>query len=112
VLPYYGGGTNDARDVKANDFMYWEVMRRAAARGVRVFDFGRSKVDTGSYSFKKNWGFEPQPFAYQFHLVRARELPDLNPASPKVRAMIATWQRLPVWLTRWVGPMVAPYLAW
>jgi len=61
VLPYYGGGTEAARDLKANDFMYWEVMRRAVDRGCRVFDFGRSKLDTGSYRFKKHWGFEPEP---------------------------------------------------
>ena len=55
VLPYYGGGTDLARELKGNDFMYWEVMRRAVAKGVKVFDYGRSKIGTGSYSFKKNW---------------------------------------------------------
>lgn len=29
VLPYYGGGTGEARALKANDFMYWELMRRS-----------------------------------------------------------------------------------
>ena len=50
-----------ARQLKGNDFMYWELMRRCCERGVKVFDYGRSKQGTGSYSFKKNWGFEPQP---------------------------------------------------
>jgi len=54
VLPYYGGSVVAARSVAANDFMYWEVMRRAADRGYRIFDYGRSKVGTGSYSFKTN----------------------------------------------------------
>jgi FemAB-related protein (PEP-CTERM system-associated) len=110
VLPYYGGGTADARDVKANDFMYWELMRHAVPRGVTMFDFGRSKVGTGSYSFKKNWGFEPQTLPYQYHLVRAPKVPDLSPLNPKYRAMIATWKRLPVPLSRVLGPMVARYL--
>jgi FemAB-related protein (PEP-CTERM system-associated) len=110
VLPYYGGGTSEARDVKANDFMYWELMRHAVQRGVRMFDFGRSKVGTGSYSFKKNWGFEPQKLEYQYHLVRSPKVPDLSPLNPKYRAMIATWKRLPVPLTRVLGPMVARYL--
>lgn len=60
VLPYYGGGINEARDLAANDFMYWELMRRCCEKGIKIFDFGRSKRDTGSYHFKKNWGFEPQ----------------------------------------------------
>ena len=64
VLPYYGGGTDYARSVQGNDFMYWEVMRRAAEQGIKVFDYGRSKIDTGSYRFKKHWGFEPEPLFY------------------------------------------------
>jgi len=110
VLPYYGGGTGDARDLKANDFMYWELMRNAVPRGVTLFDFGRSKLDTGSFSFKKNWGFEPQTLAYQYHLVRSPNVPDVSPLNPKYRAMIATWKRLPVPVTRVIGPLVARYL--
>ena len=60
VLPYYGGGTAAARELAGNDFMYWEVMRRACERGIRVFDYGRSKRGTGSFDFKKR-GFEPEP---------------------------------------------------
>ena len=43
-----------------------------------MFDYGRSKVGTGSYSLKKNWGFEPQPLHYQYHLERASALPDVS----------------------------------
>jgi FemAB-related protein (PEP-CTERM system-associated) len=107
VLPYYGGGGGAARDVKANDFMYWELMRRSVARGVRVFDFGRSKQGTGSYNFKKNWGFEPQTLEYQYHLVRASSLPDVSPVNPKYQAMIAAWKRLPLWVTQRLGPPIA-----
>jgi len=107
VLPYYGGGVQEARNVKGNDFMYWELIRRSAERGVRLFDYGRSKRDSGSYSFKKNWGFEPEPLHYQYHLVKARELPDVSPMNPKYRLFIAAWKCLPVPVSRWLGPMVA-----
>lgn len=110
VLPYYGGGTAAARDLKGNDFMYWELMRRVCTRGVRVFDYGRSKVGTGSYSFKKNWGFEPEALYYEYHLVKANSLPDLNPLNPKYRLFIAAWKRLPLPLSRLLGPVVARYL--
>ena len=110
VLPYYGGGTTDARELKANDFMYWELMRHAVARGATLFDFGRSKLDTGSYSFKRNWGFEPQKLEYQYHLVRSTSVPDLSPKNPKYEKMIAVWKRLPVWVTQTVGPMIARHL--
>jgi FemAB-related protein (PEP-CTERM system-associated) len=110
VLPYYGGGRARARELKANDFMYWEVMRRAAARGVRIFDYGRSKLDTGSYSFKKNWGFEPEPLHYEYHLVKARAMPDLSPKNPKYHAFIEGWKRLPVPVATRLGPWLARHL--
>lgn len=107
VLPYHGGGIAEARSLYANDFMYWDVMRRAAEAGVRIFDYGRSKVGTGSYDFKRHWDFTPEPLHYEYHLVRAREIPDLSPVNPKYRAFIAAWQRLPVPVARLLGPMLA-----
>jgi len=106
VLPYYGGGIRAARDRYGNDFMYWEVMRRAAARGFRLFDFGRSKAGTGAYAFKKNWGFEPAPLAYRFRLAPGAAIPDINPLNPKYRMFIAAWKRLPIPLANLIGPHI------
>jgi FemAB-related protein (PEP-CTERM system-associated) len=106
VLPYYGGGLTEARDVAANDFMYWEVMRRACERGFRIFDFGRSKIGTGAYNFKRYWGFEPTPLTYEFRLVEADAIPDVNPLNPKFQAFIALWRKLPVPLTKLLGPSI------
>jgi FemAB-related protein (PEP-CTERM system-associated) len=110
VLPYYGGGTERARDVAGNDFMYWELMRRACERGIRVFDYGRSKRGTGSFDFKKNWGFEPQPLQYEYHLVRGKHVPEHNPLNPKYRLLINLWQRLPLPLANLIGPHIVKSL--
>lgn len=110
VLPYYGGGTAEARAVKGNDFMYWEVMRHSCEQGIRVFDYGRSKVGTGSYSFKKNWGFEPQPLHHEYVLIKADEVPDINPLNPKYRLFINTWKKLPLSMTRLIGPLIVKNL--
>lgn len=107
VLPYYGGGTELARNVKGNDFMYWEVMRRAVEKGVKIFDYGRSKIGTGSYSFKKNWGFVPEPLFYEFHLVKSDSLPDINPLNPKYQLFIAAWKRLPLGISQMIGPWLS-----
>jgi hypothetical protein len=106
VLPYYGGGTAAARRVAGNDFMYWEVMRRAAARGSRLFDFGRSKRGTGAFAFKHNWGFEPSPLHYHFNLAPGATIPDVNPLNPKYRLLIATWKRLPLPIANLIGPPI------
>ena len=106
VLPYYGGGTREARDLAANDVMYWEVMRRACERGCRLFDFGRSKRGTGAFDFKKNWGFLPEPLHYQFLLRRGDKPPDINPLNPKLRLFIALWKRLPLPIANLLGPPI------
>jgi sugar transferase (PEP-CTERM/EpsH1 system associated) len=80
VLPYYGGSRPPARDLKGNDFMYWDLMCRAAERGVRVFDYGRSKRDTGSFSFKKNWGFTSP--LLRVPSGQGRVVPEVNPNNP------------------------------
>lgn len=107
VIPYYGGGTGEARHLSGNDFMYWEVMRRACERGYRSFDFGRSKVGTGAFAFKKNWGFEPTPLAYQFWLAQGKKIPEVNPLNPKYRLMIKVWKRLPLSIAGLVGPLLS-----
>ncbi|MEX1198495.1 MAG: FemAB family XrtA/PEP-CTERM system-associated protein [Pseudohongiellaceae bacterium] len=108
VLPYYGGSIARARSIKGcNDFMYWELMRRSADEGLTGFDFGRSKRDTGPYRFKKNWGFNPQPLPYEYYLVAAGAVPDVNPANPRYRLLVNTWRRLPVPLANLIGPPLA-----
>lgn len=110
VLPYYGGGTSQAREVAGNDFMYWEVMRRACERGLRVFDYGRSKRGTGSFDFKKNWGFEPQQLHYKYLLIKGKNVPDHNPLNPKYQMFIKLWQRMPLRLANVVGPYIVKSL--
>ena len=106
VLPYYAGDDFAARESAANDFKYWELMRRACERGLKTFDYGRSKKDTGPYSFKKNWGFEPQPLHYEYRLYRGDAIPQNNPANPKYRAFIGLWRRLPRSVANALGPHI------
>jgi FemAB-related protein (PEP-CTERM system-associated) len=106
VLPYYAGDSVEARDLAANDFKYWELMRRSCERGYRVFDYGRSKRGTGSFDFKKNWGFEPQPLHYEYDLRRGDRVPENNPLNPKYRAFIAMWRRLPRPVVDRLGPFI------
>jgi len=107
VFPFWGGGTHEARSLRANEMMYFELMRHAAARGCTRFDFGRSKVGTGVFAYKKNWGFEPQPLSYSVHTLDGTEPRVINPLSPKYRLQVEAWRRLPVWLANRLGPLIA-----
>jgi hypothetical protein len=90
--------------------MYWEVMERARQRGVQIFDYGRSKRESGSFDFKANWGFEPEPLHYEYFLVRSPSMPNLSPTNPSYARAIRMWRRMPVWMTQWLGPRIAGYL--
>jgi FemAB-related protein (PEP-CTERM system-associated) len=111
VMPYYAGDDETARELAANDFKYWEVMRRACMQGRRVFDYGRSKNGTGSYSFKKNWGFDPTPLNYEYLLVKGRSIPERNPLNPKYSRLVRLWRRLPLPLANFIGPHIVKSLS-
>lgn len=110
VLPYYGGGTEKSRQLAGNDFMYWELMRRSTERGIRMFDYGRSKVASGAFSFKKNWGFEPTPLHYEYFLVKAKSVPEINPMNPKYQMFIKLWKKMPLGMTKIIGPHIVKNL--
>ena len=107
VLPYYAGATPAVRGLGGYDFMYWHLMSDAARRGLKVFDFGRSKHGTGAFSFKKNWGFAPQPIFHEYQLKPGSAIPDVNPLNPKYRIFINTWKRLPLAVANTLGPLIA-----
>ncbi|MCJ8157328.1 FemAB family XrtA/PEP-CTERM system-associated protein [Sphingomonas sp. LaA6.9] len=107
VMPYWGGGTAEARRWRANDLMYYALMRHARARGCTRFDFGRSKVGTGAFAFKKNWGFVPEPLNYATRTADGATPRSVNPLDPRYRLKIALWQRLPLALANRIGPYIA-----
>ena len=104
VLPFYAGGDRDRRHRAVEEHLYWSLMRWGMAEGFHTFDFGRSKRGTGAHAFKARWGMDEVPLAYQYHLVRDYELPNLSPANPRYGALLAAWRHLPLPLTRLVGP--------
>lgn len=110
VHPIYTGGGHRARLTQANDYLYLRMMGRARERGARVFDFGRSKVGTGSFENKRHWGFQPEPLCYEYKLITRTEPPNLNPLNPRYRLFVEGWKRLPLGLSRWIGPILGPHL--
>ncbi|MGH9427060.1 MAG: GNAT family N-acetyltransferase, partial [Terriglobia bacterium] len=100
----YGGSLHEARHLAANTLMYWEVIRDACERSIRVFDFGRSKLGTGSYFFKTQWNMQEQPLPYQYFLVARKTLPNFSPLNPRFKLAIALWKHVPLPVTKVLGP--------
>jgi FemAB-related protein (PEP-CTERM system-associated) len=102
--PYYSGAVPDADRVSANNFMYWQLMRTAAEEGFRRFDFGRSRVDTGPYHFKRNMGFEPTPLPYRYVLAPGAAVPNVNPSNASFSLPRRVLMGMPFRAVRAVGP--------
>ena len=109
VLPYYGGARQDAMSYAVNDFMYWELLCQASRDGYGTFDFGRSREGTGAYHFKRHWGLEPVPLPYQY-ILEGGHMPDLSPSNARMHLAVSAWKRLPLPVTKLVGPMLTRYL--
>ncbi len=110
VMPYWGGGTRAARVLRANEAMYFALMDHARQRGMRIFDFGRSKAGSGPAAYKKNWGFEPVPLTYARWTVDGGPARDTNPTSARYRLMVDGWRHLPLWLANRLGPLISRQL--
>jgi len=92
--------------LSANVRLYWEMLQLAIDEGCTVFDFGRSTPNEGTYRFKEQWGAQPVPLVWEYWMADGQALPDLSPANPKYDAAISVWRKLPVGLTRWLGPQI------
>ncbi|MEE4153887.1 MAG: FemAB family XrtA/PEP-CTERM system-associated protein [Erythrobacter sp.] len=111
VLPYWGGGTHEARAERANELMYYELMLHARRRGMEKFDFGRSKTGSGPYHFKKNWGFLPVPLVYGQWSPPGTAGRDVDPTSAAYSRKIELWKKLPLPIANALGPWIARGLA-
>lgn len=107
VMPFWGGGSYNARALRANERMYYELMCHARRKGCTRFDYGRSKVDSGPYLFKKNWGFEPQPLTYWNWSMTEGEARNIDPTDAGYSAKIAVWKKLPLPVANLLGPWIA-----
>ncbi len=106
MQPYYVGSEEKAKALAANNFLWWEMIRFAASKGLTTFDFGRSKKGSGNFDFKKKWNPRIENLNYQVRLFRRKEMPNFSPANPKFEFAANVWKKMPIGLTRALGPRV------
>ena len=110
VLPYYIGYDSAYLKYAPNNYLLWKVIQYGCRNGFKEYDMGRSRQGTGSYEFKRHWGIEPQQLYYEYYLARSKKVPQVNPSNPKYDIPRRIWTRLPVPLTRYLGPMLIKHL--
>ena len=89
-----------------NMLLYWSMLEYACDNGYRYFDFGRSTPDEGTYKFKAQWGSKPAALAWQFISLNGRKVDSASDERSKFDAAVAFWQKLPVCITKIIGPPV------
>lgn len=89
-----------------NIFLYWEILKFAAEKEYRYFDFGRSSKGSGTYRFKQQWGAIPRQTYWHYWLSNGSTLPAINTGNPKYAIMINLWKRLPLSLSKLLGPPI------
>ena len=93
-----------------NMLLYWDSLKFACEKGYRAFDFGRSTKGEGTYRFKKQWGSKPVQLYWYYGMKNEGSLPELNPDNPKYKLAIRLWKKMPVNLTRIIGPSIVKNL--
>jgi FemAB-related protein (PEP-CTERM system-associated) len=102
----WASSVSDYKNLCPNNMLYWEAIKFAIGKGFEKFDFGRSTPHEGTYNFKKQWGAVPVQLYWQYLLESGQDLPELNPTNPKYGMAIKVWQKLPLSLTKMLGPHI------
>jgi FemAB-related protein (PEP-CTERM system-associated) len=102
----WASSINDYKILCPNNMLYWEAIQFAIRNGFNKFDFGRSTLNEGTYNFKRQWGAQPVQLYWQYLMDGQNSIPDLNPSNPRYQTAIRIWQRLPLPVTRLLGPMI------
>jgi FemAB-related protein (PEP-CTERM system-associated) len=89
-----------------NVLLYWDMLKFSIEGRFERFDFGRSTPHEGTFNFKQQWGAEPQQLYWEYWLSTGRRLPDRSPKNPKFAGVISAWRKLPLAVTRAVGPLI------
>jgi serine/alanine adding enzyme len=99
---------------RPNTLLYWSMLEYASDNGYRHFDFGRSTVGEGTFNFKAEWGATPRTLHWQY--ISSNGSPPAHLASDsqethKFSKAVQYWQKLPVPMTRILGPMIRKHIS-
>jgi len=106
LFPHYSGASADANSLAANNYIYWELIKRSIAQGIKRFDFGRSKKNTGAYQFKSSWSMEAKTLQYRVCTVRRQNPPNFSPTNPTFALASKLWSYMPLQASTWLGPHI------
>jgi len=102
----WASSIRDYNTLCPNNMLYWKALKHALEIGCTRFDFGRSTPGEGTYKFKEQWGAKPIQLNWQYLLPDGASLPELNNKNNKYQMAIRLWQKLPLPVTKLIGPHI------
>lgn len=108
--PYFSGSLAEYNFTGCNNYMYYALMCHALTRKSRKFDFGKSRLGSGSFDFKSNMGFEPRTLPFQYIFNTRSELPNFTPSNPKLALFLKIWTAQPLWTSKIAGSFLNRFL--
>jgi serine/alanine adding enzyme len=104
----------DHWNLKANDLLHWEAIKRTAETGHRFFDFGSVRYE-GQSTYKKKWGTVLADH-HNYLLASTKQRGDrqvvINSSSDAMKRMSQLWSAyMPDRIGQHIGPMIRGQLA-
>jgi FemAB-related protein (PEP-CTERM system-associated) len=93
-----------------NMLLYWRMLEYAYNNGLTCFDFGRSTPNQGTYRFKEQWGARPSPLYWHYILLNGHQLGEAPDDKSRFESLINYWQKLPVSVSRLIGPLIRKHI--
>jgi hypothetical protein len=50
------------------------------------------------------------PLPYQYYLNKLDDIPNISPTNPKFQKRVEMWKKLPLWVTKIIGPHIVKYI--
>lgn len=91
----------------ANMVVYHRLLERAIEHGSTRFEFGRSTEGSGPHRFKRQWRAEPRPMGWQRIGLTDRDAGPIVREDERFGLAVRAWQRLPLCVSRGLGPVIA-----
>jgi FemAB-related protein (PEP-CTERM system-associated) len=92
-----------------NMLLYWNFLKFAADNGKKIFDFGRSTENEGTFRFKRQWGAEPFPLTW-YSSCPSSLGQSVNDKISGRKSAANLWKKLPISITNILGPQLRKYI--
>jgi hypothetical protein len=93
-----------------NMLLYMRMLEYACDHGYQVFDFGRSSPGEGTYRFKEQWGATPTPLRWYYIPLNGERINWESSEKGKFEKAIRYWKKLPLPVTKVIGPGIRKYI--